>query len=317
MMNNFEKLLPGVKQNIRLSDYSTFQIGGLASYFFKVVNKEDLIKALRAAEASGLPFFILGGGSNVLFPNEGYKGLIIKISNRDIKLKDNYLLVQAGVPLAEVLKKTKESGLTGFEWSAGIYGTLGGAIRGNAGSFGKSMADVVKKVQVFDYKDKKIKEFLNKDCQFKYRESVFKKNNNLIILEALLEFKKGNKDLIEQTINKNLAYKKEHQPLNYPCAGSIFKNYEIKKGDEDLFKNFGRLKEFKKSSFIPAGVLIEEIGLKGKRIGDAKFSEKHANMIVNLHRAKSQEVLRLIEMAKERVKSFFGLELEEEIVILK
>lgn len=316
-MNNFEKLLPGVQQNIRLSDYSTFQIGGLARYFFKAGSKEDLNKALNAAEKYELPFFILGGGSNILFPDQGYKGLIIKMCNRGLEVKDKNLFAQAGVSLTEVLNEAKENSLTGLEWSVGIYGTLGGAIRGNAGSFGTSIADVVKKVEVFNTRDKEIKEFLNKDCQFEYRESIFKKNSNLVIMEAILQLKKGKKDLIERKINKNLVYKKEHQPLNYPCAGSVFKNYQIKKSDKDLLKNFSRLKEFIKASFIPAAVLIEEVGLKGKRIGDAKFSEKHANVIINLNRAKGEEVLRLIEMAKEKVKSFFGIELEEEIMIIK
>ena len=172
----------------------------------------------------------------------------------------------------------------------GIPGTIQGAVYGNAGAFGKSMEDNVKSVEVFDIKTNKIKIFKNKDCRFSYRNSVFKKNKNLIIISAKIKFQKSNPDKIKQYLN----YKKDTQPLNFPSAGSIFKN---PKG-------------------FTAGELVEKCGLKGKRIGDVKVSEKHANFIVNLGNGKAKDVIKLIKLIKTKVKNKFKINLEEEIQFL-
>jgi UDP-N-acetylmuramate dehydrogenase len=316
-MQDIKKSLPDILENVVLSDYSTFQIGGLAKYLVKVKTEKALIKSVNIADENNLPFFILGGGSNVLFSDEGYKGLIIKLQNRKIEFKNSTVMAETGLLLSDLIKETAIRGLKGLEWAAGIYGTVGGAIRGNAGSFNGSMSDLVKEVEVYDRKQKEKKYFLNKDCQFDYRDSIFKKNKDLIIIRTKLQFKKASKNLIEKKIQENIERKKEIQPLNYPSIGSIFKNYQVQKKDRSLAKNFPEFKNFISKGFIPAGFLIEEVGLKGKRIGGATFSNKHANFIVNLGKAKSQEVKRLIKIAKERVGSLFGIMLEEEVVIMK
>ena len=272
--------MPGIKKNVLLKNFTTFRIGGKAKYFFTAKTKEGLIKAVVVAKKSKLPFFILGGGSNVLVSDGGFKGLVIKY----------------GQPLSSYVSK-------GLEWAAGIPGTIQGAVYGNAGAFGKSMKDVVKEVEVFDVKTEKIKILKNKDCRFSYRNSIFKKNKNLIILSVVLKIKKGKKGdeakassstFAAARVKQCLDYKKQNHPWNYPSAGSVFKN-------PDGFS---------------AAWLVEACGLKGKRIGKAEISKKHANFIINLGGAKEKDVVKLISLAKKSVKKKFKINLQEEIQFL-
>lgn len=289
-----EKRLPKIQKNISLKNYTFFRIGGPAKYFLKVEEKQDLIEAVKVAKDIKLPFFILGAGSNLLISDKGFNGLVIKIGNKEYEIKDREIFVEAGMMLGELLMALLKDELIGLEWASGIPGTIGGAIQGNAGSFGKSMKDNVKEVEVFDLKEQKIKTFKNKDCRFDYRESVFKKNRNLIILSVKIQLKKGNKKEIEKRIKESLDYRKATQPLGFPSAGSIFKN----------------------PPGFSAGDLIEKCGLKGKKIRGAKISEKHANFIVNLGEARAKDVMALIGLIKKEVKEKKGILLEEEIQFL-
>ncbi len=262
-----EKLLPGIKKNVSLKNYTTFRIGGPAKYFFVAKNKTELIEAIKTAKKLKLPFFILGGGSNVLVSDRGFKGLVIKF----------------GQPLSSYVSK-------GLEWAVGIPGTIQGAVCGNAGAFKKSMKDVVASVEVFDTKTEKIEIFKNKGCKFNYRESIFRKKKNLIILSVKIKPKKNNTKKIKQYLD----YRKETQPLSFPSAGSVFKN----------------------PRGFSAGDLIERCGLKGKKVGNVKISEIHSNFIVNLGQGTAKDVMRLIKIIKNKVKKKFGVVLEEEIQYL-
>jgi UDP-N-acetylmuramate dehydrogenase len=182
----------------------------------------------------------------------------------------------------------------GLEWAVGIPGTVGGAIYGNASAFNKSIGENVSEVEVFDIRNKIIKIFKIKNCKFSYRESIFKNNKNLIILSVKLRPKKGNKEKIKQKMRTYLNHRIETQPLNFPSIGSIFKN--------------------PKGFF--AAELIEKCGLKGKKIGDVKISEKHANFIINLGKGKARDVVKLINIIKKKVRKKFGIILEEEIIYL-
>ena len=273
------------RKNILLKNYTTFKIGGAAKYFFEAETKEDLIEAIKMAKKMKLPFFMFGGGSNILVSDKGFNGLVIKF----------------GQPLSSFVSK-------GLEWAVGIPGTIQGAVCSNAGAFKKSMKDVVKEVEVFDTETEKIKIFKKRDCKFGYRDSIFKHKKNLIILsvkiknrasegsegedenEVLIAPKKSNTKKIKQYLD----YRKKTQPLNLPSAGSVFRNPR------------GR----------SAGELIEKCGLKGKRVGDVKISGKHANFIVNLGNGKAKDVLKLIKLIKNKVKNKFKINLEEEIQFL-
>jgi len=261
-----EKLLPGVKKNVLLKNYTTFRIGGPAKYFFVAKTKENLIKVILVAKKLRLPFFILGGGSNLLVSNKGFDGLVIKF----------------GQPLSNYVSR-------GLEWAAGIPGTIEGAVYGNAGAFCKSMKDAVESVEVFDTKTGKIEIFKNKGCQFGYRDSIFKKKKNLIILSVEIKPGKSNPEKIKEYLD----YRKQRHP-RLPSAGSVFKNIGA----------------------TPAAILIHRAGLTGKKIGKAQISEKHSNFIVNLGAASAKDVKKLINLAKKSVKKKFGIVLEEEIQFL-
>ncbi len=318
-----ENKLPGIQRNVLLKNYTTFRIGGLAKYFFVAKNKKDLIKAISVAKKLKLPFFILGGGSNLLVSDKGYNGILIKIRNTKYEIRNTKIMAEAGVMLGELVNILAKAGLSGLEWAAGIPGTIGGAIRGNAGAFNKSMKDVVKSVEALEVKNEKckVKNFKNRDCKFSYRDSIFKDKKNqstkqsfvlgrahkimcsdLIILSAVLQLKKGKKSEIEKKVKENLNYRKERQPLNFPSAGSVFKNPCLT----------GR-----QALGFSAGELIERCGLKGKKIGNVKISEIHSNFIVNLGNGKAKDVIKLIKLIKQKVKKKFGVVLEEEIQYLQ
>jgi len=288
-----EKLLPGLKRNILLASYTTFKIGGVAKYFFIAKQKEDIALAISWAKKNNLPFFILGGGGSTLVADTGYKGLVIKIQNSEFRVQNSNIVAEAGATLNRLSKLAQENSLSGLEWAVGIPGTLGGAIWGNCGAFGESISDKVQEVKVFDSHEEGIKILKRKDCKFSYRTSIFKKKKNFIILSAKLGLKKGNKKEIEEKIKKNIEYRKRTQP-QLPSAGSIFRN--------------------PKGFF--AAKLIEDCGLKGRKIGKAKISDKHANFILNLGGATSKDIKKLIKLVKKKVENNFAIELEEEICYL-
>jgi UDP-N-acetylmuramate dehydrogenase len=291
-MDNWEK-------DIELAQYTTFKIGGKADYFYRAKSIDGLVESIKSAKKENLPFFILGNGSNTLISDSGFRGLVIKMEYNFIeKPTENEIIAGAGTLLSTLLFESIKYDLTSLEWAIGIPGTIGGAICGNAGAYGQSISNLIKSVEILDTENLKIE---NKDaefCEFKYRESIFKNNNRYIILSAVFEFQKGNKEEIDKTIKAYILQRQEKNPLG-PSAGCVFKN--IQKGEEK----------------ISVGQLIEKCGLKGKILGGAQISDKHANFIVNINNAKCTDVLGLIDLAKKAVKSEQGFEIKEEIVILK
>lgn len=282
-----------LRENVLLSEYSTFRIGGPARYLIEVDNAEDLKKVIQKALELNLQFIVIGGGSNILFSSKGYNGLVIVFkSNNTFSINDNLIEVNASVSLNYLVNKLNN--YTGLEWAVGIPGTVAGAINGNAGAFGGEMSELIKQVKVLEVKDNQIieKNFSKEDCKFSYRNSIFKNNPNLIIISAILELKKDSEENVKQKIKNNLSKRMSKQPKGF-SIGSIFKN------GEDFF----------------AGELIEKAGLKGLQIGDAKISDEHANFIINLGKATSDDVLELIKIVKKEVKEKFSIDLEEEIKI--
>ena len=265
-----------LQKNVLLKKHTTFRIGGRAKYFFKAKTKRELIEVINFAKRMKQPFFILGGGSNLLVSDKGYGGVVIKF----------------GRSLSSYVSR-------GLDWAAGIPGTIEGAVYGNAGAFGKSMKDIVKSVEVFDVRTGKVKTFKNKDCRFDYRDSIFKKKKNLVIL--LVKIKSGKSN--PKKIKKYLDYRRQHHP-RLPSAGSVFKNPAPSHG---VGGGIGD---------TPAAILIDQAGLTGKKIGQAQISEKHSNFIVNLGNAKAKDVRKLIDFVKKSVKNKFKVILKEEIQYL-
>lgn len=290
-----------IRENISLAKHTTFKIGGPARYFCIAKNKQNLIEAIEKTKDLNLPFFILGGGSNTLALDEGYNGIVIKVQSPKLKVQNQSskfktIYVESGVGLYSLVNFSAKNSLTGLEWTAGIPGTIGGAVYGNAQAFDIKMSDIIKSVEVLDAGTLEIKSLNKKDCQFSVKNSIFKKNKNLIILSVVLSLKQGNKEKIQKEIKKHLSIRKQRHPLNFPSAGSIFIN---------------------KTRGLPSSYLIEKAGLKGVKVGGAKVSEKHAGFIVNTGKAKAKDVLDLIKIIKQKVKSKFGITLKEEIRIIK
>lgn len=290
-------------ENISLKDYTSYRIGGNAKYFFVAKTKEDLINAIKKSKQDNLRFFILGGGSNILFPDFGFDGLVIKLELDNVEVRGEQIYAQAGVNLREVINLALDNELAGFEWATGIYGTVGGAIRGNAGAFNQFISNITHSVEVLKIDTLEVSEMESYDAG--YRDSCFKRNDNLIVLSSVFNLKKGNKDKIKKEMDKILDYRKKRHPLDYPSAGSVFKNVTGL-----------NIEQFKDLGYVPAGYLIEQAGLKGKIIGGAQISEKHANFIVNVNNAKAKDVLALIDLIKKTILEKYSVKMEEEIIVL-
>jgi UDP-N-acetylmuramate dehydrogenase len=301
-----------VKKNVSLKKYNTFCLEAKAKYFAEISSKNKLIKTLQWAKENFLPFFILGNGSNVLFVNKEFPGIIIKIKNNKIKkINQKKIIVGAGMMLKDLLKRCIKESWSGLEWVSGIPGTVGGAVFGNAGCFGYDMSNFVKKVTVIDLKTYQEKIYSFKDCKFKYRDSVFKKNKE-IIWEVEFLLKKGKRKEIIQKAQEYWDYKSERNLFKYPSAGSVFKNIFAKEVPIK-YKKGAVIKEGK----ISVGWFIDQCNLKGKKSGGAMISPYHANVIININKAKGKNILDLINLCKEKVYQKFKIKLKEEIIVIR
>lgn len=308
-----------IQKDVLLKNYSNYKIGGLAAYFLEVKSTEELKEGLKEWKSIISEFkqiFILGGGTNILFGDSGYSGLVIRCEIKGIKLGGEKIKVGAGILISELLDFCIENSFSGFEWAGGLPGTIGGALRGNAGAFGGETKDCV--VEVKSLNIDTLEEFTkgNTDCLFGYRDSYFKtdKGSREMISEVTLALKNKDKKEIKKLIEEKIEYRRERHPLEYPNIGSIFKNIELTKIPGSLKDEFGKNIKTDPIPVIPAARIINLSGLKGQRIGGAQFSEKHPNFIVNIGNAKASDVKTLIEMAKEVVFKKFKIQLEEEIM---
>ena len=276
-----------------------------------------MVEALEYAKKNNLEFFILGGGSNLLVSDKGFDGLVIKIKNTECQIQDMKIVAGSGVPIVKIIKESTENDLAGLEWAGGLPGSLGGAIRGNAGTFGLSMKDTIESVKVYDLESQKIEEFNNNKCEFEYRDSIFKKNKNLIILSAVLKFQRGKKEELQKKMLESIRWRKGVFPEDM-SPGSFFKHTEPTEHNLKKIKELPRFSELKlhEKNTIPTGFVIEECGLKGKKIGGAMVSEKHANFIINTGGATAEDVIMLACLVKQQVRDKFGIELKEEVQYL-
>ncbi len=278
--------------NENMSKHTSFKAGGKAKIFVKIYSYDTLKKILELINKYNIDYYILGNGTNVLFRDEEFNGIVIQIKFEQIEINGNIVTVGAGVKNAILSNKLLNEGLTGFEFASGIPGTIGGAIKMNAGAYGAEFKDIVKTVTFMQFNGE-IKTIKNEDCFFSYRNSIFFKMK-VIILSATFELEHKNKEKIKAKISEYAKTRREKQPIEYPSAGSTFKRGE---------------------DFITAKI-IDECGLKGYRIGDAQVSEKHAGFIINRGNASATEIIKLIENVKKIVleKTNKKIELEIEII---
>lgn len=282
--------------NQSLARYCTFKVGGPAGLLIKAKTVLELIAALKLAQVLKIPYFILAVGSNVFFDDRGFRGLIINYLADAVAVSQNKKLVQVevGCKLSELVRTLAKKNLGGMDFLANIPGSVGGAIVGNAGCYGKSISEIVTNVTVFDVKTQKIKILSAKNGGFKYRDSMFKSSPHLIILSAKLKLVKDNGKQILARIAKEKALRWAKHP-HQPSAGSFFKNPP----NESAWK------------------LIELAGMKGAAIGGAKVSNKHANHIVNYHLATAGDILRLANLVRKTVRQKTGIQLEWEVKFVR
>ena len=306
-------------EQVPLIRHSNYKIGGPARYFYASKKIEGIEKAVVKARQWKLPLFILGGGTNLLISDDGFNGLIIKPEINTFKIEGDRARVGAGYSMTQLLDNLIAKGLSGFEWAGGLPGTVGGAVRGNAGAFGGETKDLVSEVTSLDISGRmpKIVKRNNQQCRFGYRNSIFKENDGReIILEVVFQLKKGDKKAIKTAIEEKIQYRQERQPLDYPNIGSIFKNVSTQKYQNINLSKFKQVIKNDPFPVIPTAYLISEAGLKGVAFGGAMVSPKHPNFIVNALGAKASDVKNLISLVKLEVYRKFKIKLEEEIVYL-
>lgn len=285
-----------IKIDEDMSKHTSFKIGGPADIFIKATELNDVKNTIKVATTNNIPLYVLGNGSNILVKDKGIRGIILKIElkefNIEYKNEDVFVKVGSGVQLGFLAHKLLNESIEGFEEFAGIPGTIGGAVRMNAGAHGKEMKDIVLETKYIDLNGN-IKTITNAEHQFEYRNSLFSKEK-YIILETTLKLKKGIKENIESKMKEYTTYRKEKQPIEFPSAGSTFKRGE---------------------DFITAQ-LIDECGLKGYKIGGAEVSNKHAGFIINTGNATADDVIKLTEYVKQKVYDKFKKKIKLEIEII-
>lgn len=282
-----------LKENVDLKKYNTYKISSTAKYLIEVKDEESLVQLINYLKENNTDYYVFGNGSNIVIPENNFNGVIIKLNEfNQILIDDDEVTVGAGVMLPKLVNETVNNCLKGLEWASGIPGTLGGSVVGNAGAYLSDIFDFVVSVRVLD--NGVIKELKKSDIEYKYRFTSLKDNKNIIVLSARLRLEKGNIDESLNLMKKRMERRLESQPLDYPNAGSVFRNPE--------------------NDF--AGRLIEECGLKGKTIGGAMVSTKHANFIINYDNATCKDVRDLIKFVHDEVLNKTGVDLivEQEII---
>lgn len=303
-----------MKENVSLAELTSFRIGGLAKYFVQIKSVEDLKEALNFSKENKTEFYVIGSGTNLLVNDGVFDGLIIQMKMNSICVEDELITCEAGVPLIKAVNFSAGEGLSGIEALAGIPGTVGGAIRGNAGAFGTEIEAVVKKVTALNVETGNIEEFSNEESDFSYRSSVFKKNKNLIVLSTTLELKKEEVAVVQEKAKETIMKRTSRGLNGVRSAGSFFMNPVVE-------NNQALLDEFEKetgtparNNTVPAGWIIDKAGLLGKQIGGAQVSPQHANYIINESgTAKAEDVIMLVSYIKQQVRDQFGVQLQAEV----
>lgn len=284
-----------VLMNEPLANYTTMKIGGPADLFIEPSSVENLEKVMNVIQKYQMPWRVIGRGSNLLVSDQGIDGAVIRLGKGfdDIELHETNVKVGAGFSLVSLAVQISKKGLAGLEFASGIPGSVGGAVYMNAGAHGSDMSEVLAKVHVL-FADGTLAWLSKEEMEFSYRTSILQKKRPGIVLEAVFQLKAGNREEIVANMQKNKNYRKDTQPYNLPCAGSIFRN---------------PLPRY-------AGQLIQESGLKGYSIGGAQISPMHGNFIVNTGNGKAEDVLALIQHVKDIIYQQYGIQIETEVEII-
>jgi len=310
--------VPSSKRDEPMAKRTSFRVGGNAKLHVTASSSEELIDAVTVALELDVPFYIYGGGSNLLVNDEGYEGVMIQAGNRKTTIHGDRVEVEAGMITGLVARQSVDAGLTGFEWAIGVPGTMGGAVCGNAGCYGGEMKDTVLSVEVFDLNTHERRMLSNRECEFVYRGSIFK-HLPYLILSMTIQLKPTSDIAVGKTrMEEIMNMRKEKQPLDASSAGCAFKNFEFV--DESVLDNLKQSVEVPESMIknksVSAGWLIDQAGMMGESVGDAQVSIKHGNFFLNKGKARAQDILALISRVKMKVRDEFGIEMHEEVQLV-
>lgn len=303
-----------IEEHAMLGPLTTFQIGGPARWLVEVTTQDDIKEAVAAARKVRMPFVLIAGGSNVLVSDEGFRGLVMRLVGGEHHIEGPLVFADAGCTLDTLIRETAAVSLAGWEKLAGIPGSIGGAVRGNAGAFGVEMKDVVGGVRAYNSETDEVKDFSNKACQFSYRNSFFKEHPEWIITRIVVKLTPGNQAQSERFIKETIAERERRHIQNVRAAGSFFVNPRAPSWVQLRFEREKKTKS--KEGRVPAGWLIEKAGHKGTRVGGAKASEQHPNYLTNVSEATAADVLALADEIKQAVHEQFSVRLKEEVSLV-
>lgn len=298
------------QENVLLSELTNFKVGGPARYFCDVYSSDDLIEAFKFIKEHNLEYLILSGGTNLIVSDQGFAGLVIRIKFDRVQVNDNIIEAEAGANLNDLVIMSTQDGLKGLEWAGGLPGELGGAIRGNAGAFGGEIKDVVSEVTSLDTSGK-ITVRSNNECNFGYRTSIFKANGEIII-SAKLKFSPAETQELIKIADSRRQYRAQRHPIEYPCAGSIFKNIPLNTVSKDVAEIYQDVVKIDPFPVIPTAAVLDKLGLSGYQIGGAQVSTKHPNYIINANQASAKDIIDLIQFVIAKVAAEYKINLEVE-----
>lgn len=302
-----------VKENVALAPLTTFEIGGPAKYLVDVRSENEIREAIQWAAKKGTRFVVLAGGSNVLVPDEGLDALVIRLRGDLFGSKDGVVDAWAGTNLLTLIRSLGAQGWGGWEKLAGIPGSIGGAVRGNAGAFGPEIKDFVTKVRALNSETGEINDFVNRYCDFSYRHSFFKDHPEWIITRVVLQLTHKSDLWVAEEVEKTIAEREKRHLQNVRAAGSYFMNPVASHEIQEMFEKEKGVKSRK--GRVPAGWLIEKAGMKGATVGGAIASLQHPNYIVNQGGASAEDVKKLADKVRHAVKSQFNIKLQEEAAV--
>jgi UDP-N-acetylmuramate dehydrogenase len=298
-----------VSVDVPLAHHTRFGVGGPADLYAETGSEAGFLEALGVAEAGGIPVMVIGGGTNLIVADGGYRGLVLRYRGDQVRAAGDRVTAGAGAELQRLVDFTVNLGLQGLETLAGIPGWVGAAVYGNAGAYGHSISERVAGVRFFD--GAAVSAFSNDECRFAYRESVFKQHKDWTIFSVELDLEPGDCEELRRTADRIVKTRNEKFPVTMQCAGSIFKNLLLRDLPPAVAAQVpaGAVREGK----VPAAWFLEQVGAKGMGRGQMHVADYHANLIYNAGHGTAADLCALIQLLKARVRDRFAFDLEEEV----